>query len=691
MQIKETRDKQLNLAKATLQSSREAVRFSKEHLTALNMGNEPEEQEDIWMDIDPTRYLNRRETMLWNRLSRSQQEYYIREGMTEAEHTVKSRKGISAGADEVEVISERTAYAYRMENPVSEEVGDLQGELQSNIQNHGIQGIHEFESYGQTLPEQEFSGIQRILYGKLAGNRSRQWKGRYPVTKHEQKHMGNPWNSNQMIKNRQEKGTRTRSRSGISDGHTTMQNVSVSATESVAASTTAPATGGASIAWNAGKKAADKFKAYMQEKAMATEQAMQDVEKRLNNSREVNHAMDTMPEAVRYTAATIGVVVTVVSAAVVQAVFSFLTAIIAAVLAVFIPLIAVIALVATLIGILVSLSSDTQAGHGLPTFVTEEMMQAFFETQQESGIPVSSGIAQLIVESGFGSYGPGGEEGQGMSQLAYEYKNLFGIKYFSGDQFASGGVNMSTGEETSAGNIIIDADFAVYPDYQSCIKQRAWMLRRSPYEPHLSPYLNRNDGSYSKEEAQHFVEGIRAAGWATAQAYVDHCFSVMERYNLYQFDNMTWEQYQDSMAGGGSYDGTVTPLMQTIVDIAKNNGSTYPCTPDMCAAWVTGVYQVAGVSEIPYGDAIDMWNTYQNTGSTSMDNIPPGAIVCGSGSGYMGSLYGHVGIYIGDGMVANNVGHFSIESLSNWISWQTATCQGHTGWIGWIYPGGVPK
>ena len=135
MQIKETRDKQLNLAKATLQSSREAVRFSKEHLTALNMGNELEEQEDIGIDIDPTRYLNRRETMLWNRLSQSQQEYYIREGMTEAEHTVKSRKGISAGADEVEVISERTAYAYRMENPVSEEVGDLQGELQSNIQN----------------------------------------------------------------------------------------------------------------------------------------------------------------------------------------------------------------------------------------------------------------------------------------------------------------------------------------------------------------------------------------------------------------------------------------------------------------------------------------------------------------------------------------------------------------------------
>lgn len=155
------------------------------------------------------------------------------------------------------------------------------------------------------------------------------------------------------------------------------------------------------------------------------------------------------------------------------------------------------------------------------------------------------------------------------------------------------------------------------------------MLRHAPYESHISPYLNRNDGNYTEEDAKHFIEGIRAAGWATAQAYVEHCFRVMEQYHLYQFDNMTWEQYQEGMEGAGRYDGMVTEQMQ--------------------------------------------------------------AIVCGSGSGYMGSLYGHVGIYLGNGMVANNVGHFSIESLSNWISWQTATCQGYTGWIGWVYPGGVPN
>ena len=46
---------------------------------------------------------------------------------------------------------------------------------------------------------------------------------------------------------------------------------------------------------------------------------------------------------------------------------------------------------------------------------------------------------------------------------------------------------------------------------------------------------------------------------------------------------MTYEEYQKS--GGGTYDGTVTPLMQSIVDHAANNQGSYPCTPDMCAQW----------------------------------------------------------------------------------------------------------
>lgn len=335
---------------------------------------------------------------------------------------------------------------------------------------------------------------------------------------------------------------------------------------------------------------------------------------------------------------------------------------------------------------------EVQAGFGLPSFITDEMMEAFFEVQETDGIPVSSGIAQVIGESGFGLYGPGGENGMGLSKLAYDYKNLFGIKYFSGDSFASGAVDMSTGEQDSAGgDFTIVAGFSVYPDYASCIKQRAWMLNREPYYSNtVAKYPNKNNGNYTKENARSFIEGIRLSGWATDISYVEKCIRHMDTYNLYQFDNMTYAQYQSGKGGGGSYDGTVTPSMKALADIARENRGTYPCTPDMCAAWVTGVYIAAGAPVVPYGDAIDMWNTYQSTGSTSMDNIPPGAIVCGSGSGYMGSIYGHVGVYLGDGMVANNIGYHSIETLENWCAWQTAACQGHTGWIGWVYPGGIP-
>lgn len=333
------------------------------------------------------------------------------------------------------------------------------------------------------------------------------------------------------------------------------------------------------------------------------------------------------------------------------------------------------------------------AGGGLPPFLTEEMMQAFFEVQSEDRVPVSSGIAQLIAESGFGLFGPGGESGQGMSQLAWEYKNLFGVKYSSYDAYASGAVNMATGEQTAAGEgYETDAAFSVYPDYKACMKERARKLNLPPYYSRtMAVYPNKNDGTYTREDAVGFIQGIREAGWATDIRYVEKCVEIMERYDLYRFDNMTWEEYQSGKSGiENPYDGKVTPMMAQIVEAARTNGSLYPCTPDMCAAWVTGVYQAVGAPVIPYGNAIDMWNMYRGTGSSGKENIPPGAIVCGSGSGPMGALYGHVGIYIGDGLVANNVGRHSIEPLENWISWQSAECQGYVGWIGWVYPGGLP-
>ncbi len=152
-----------------------------------------------------------------------------------------------------------------------------------------------------------------------------------------------------------------------------------------------------------------------------------------------------------------------------------------------------------------------------------------------------------------------------------------------------------------------------------------------------------------------------------------------------------YQQMQSGTLSGGmgeiTYSGTVTKKMQDIATAAAAGKSTFPCTQNYCAAWVSGVYQAAGYGSVP-GNAIDMWNNFKQTGSTDMKNIPPGAIVCSSGWGSMGATYGHVGIYLGNGKIANNKGYFAVETIEEYLRWNTATCQGHTGWIGWVMPGG---
>ena len=159
------------------------------------------------------------------------------------------------------------------------------------------------------------------------------------------------------------------------------------------------------------------------------------------------------------------------------------------------------------------------------------------------------------------------------------------------------------------------------------------------------------------------------------------------------------ESYNSNSSGGsGSYTpGTYNSpsghnategLASLIAYNARNNISNFPSTAGWCAAWVSGVYSRSGAST-PYGNAIDYWNKWSYSGSTSMDNIPVGAAVISSGAGYDGSIYGHIGIYLGGGMVASNVGYCKIESIQSFDASATATCQGHRGYIGWVWPNGT--
>ena len=136
--------------------------------------------------------------------------------------------------------------------------------------------------------------------------------------------------------------------------------------------------------------------------------------------------------------------------------------------------------------------------------------------------------------------------------------------------------------------------------------------------------------------------------------------------------------------------GHISSLREKVAAIARDNQGTQPCVSGYCAKWVSGIYQAAGCG-YPGGNAIDYWTRWKSSGSTRTDNIPVGAVVVGSGSGSeLGNQYGHVGIYIGNGMVADNVGKHRITTLENWIAGNVGVCQGYRGFIGWVWPYGQP-
>ena len=152
------------------------------------------------------------------------------------------------------------------------------------------------------------------------------------------------------------------------------------------------------------------------------------------------------------------------------------------------------------------------------------MIIAALKCQDETGYPASVTIAQIIQESGFGKYGPGGEDHQGLSYLAYQYCNLFGVKGTG----TAGSVSMRTGEQTSSRKYYTTtADFRVYNTYTECIEDRTKLIKRA-YSDLISGVTDANT----------FAARI-GSRWATSLQYSQHLIQHMERYDLYRLDRMT--------------------------------------------------------------------------------------------------------------------------------------------------------
>lgn len=138
-------------------------------------------------------------------------------------------------------------------------------------------------------------------------------------------------------------------------------------------------------------------------------------------------------------------------------------------------------------------------------FVAMENMKMF-------GIPASIKLAQGILESGSGT-----------GTLSREANNHFGIKC----------ANNWSGESVAFSD---DAPDECFRKYNSAIESFAdhsnFLVNRKHY---------RNLFQLDKKDYKAWANGLKKAGYATDPKYADKLISIIERYELYQYDNLVLE------------------------------------------------------------------------------------------------------------------------------------------------------
>lgn len=169
-------------------------------------------------------------------------------------------------------------------------------------------------------------------------------------------------------------------------------------------------------------------------------------------------------------------------------------------------------------------SEQMQAGSGgkvnvenLPDILTQEMVSGAMVTEKKYMVPASLTLAQIILESS-GSY-PGG-----LSKLAYECHNLFGMKGIG----PAGYAEYATGEQTeTGGSYTVTAKFRKYHNVAESIEDHGKLLSSGTYKEYTK-------GCKTSDE---WARAIHRAGYATAVDYSDKLIELMTMYDLYQFDH----------------------------------------------------------------------------------------------------------------------------------------------------------
>ena len=311
---------------------------------------------------------------------------------------------------------------------------------------------------------------------------------------------------------------------------------------------------------------------------------------------------------------------------------------------------------------------------GLPGWVTYDLVVACLEARDEYGYPASAMLGQMMIENGTS------DEGSDLGRL---YHNYGGVKYAGNDYggLITGSVRMLTTEYTSSGTSYQTyAYFAVFASDEAYMTYRCeYLYKQSNYtsQPNFQKAIDNNDSEL-------FLQALGEGGYYTAPTseYIASYRSICEAYPLVPLlDSMSVEDFQNnyngSFTGGGEDYESAEAWQKRIVDACKTTPSP---GGGLCALWVSNVYERAGQTR-PYGNGNSILSGSTTT-STDWDNIKVGQILSAQSTPTdLGRIYGHTGIYIGDGMVMDNIGYVRTISLTEWLSFYSSY-----GWVKYGWP-----
>jgi mannosyl-glycoprotein endo-beta-N-acetylglucosaminidase len=140
---------------------------------------------------------------------------------------------------------------------------------------------------------------------------------------------------------------------------------------------------------------------------------------------------------------------------------------------------------------------------------------AAHNSMRTSGVPASVTVAQAILESDWGR-----------SRLTRQGNNLFGIKAL-GAPGPAGIVTLATWEHLASGDVIVQAPFRAYYTLEQSIDDHGkFFTSNKRYAAALAV----------AKDARAFARGIQEAGYATDPSYASKLIGLMDKYNLYRFD-----------------------------------------------------------------------------------------------------------------------------------------------------------